>query len=76
MGISICFIVGQHLVREIFPEEIATFVDESCEHWDEINSIPHLPLGCDQGSNIANRLRQMIPQSRGVCMNLNYVADL
>lgn len=59
------FFPGSIIVEQLFPDELGTFSDEVCEHWDDISDIPHLPAGSDEGSSVAVRLRQMLPTAKG-----------
>ena len=58
-------IVGKKLVTQLFPDEVGMFVDDVCETWDVLSSVPTLPAGTEEGISLSNRLRQLLPVSKG-----------
>lgn len=61
--VSFLCCLGSNLVAQLFPNEVGSFTDDVCECWDALSAVRTLPG--DEGCSLTNRLRQMLPHSKG-----------
>jgi len=57
---------GRSLVEYLFPDKVSDFVEDASDCWNDIQNIPSLPPGSDVGANLSNRLRKLLPITKGV----------